>query len=160
MYGLLTNLILQSVARVASRYKLFGWWMIVSFLWASAIAVQLPTSYQARQINEGSVSVIEIGPEQSCAKGPIEKYDECLLITKPVFKILGALRLKGAAHYTSTEQLELLLGPPFGLLVLGLIGAFIRHKVRGSSSPPMLAIAAISLMILSFLVVTAILTIL
>jgi hypothetical protein len=45
MYGLIINLILQNVGRVASRYKLFVWWMIVSFLWASAIAVQLPTSY-------------------------------------------------------------------------------------------------------------------
>jgi hypothetical protein len=81
MYGLLINLIIQTVARVASRYKLFGWWMIVSFLWASAIAVQLPTSYQAHQIDDGSV--IEIGPEQSCAKAPAEKRDECLLITKP-----------------------------------------------------------------------------
>jgi hypothetical protein len=129
--------------------------MIVSFLWASAIAVQLPPP-SLRQF-ESEQPVVEIGPEQSCAKGPIEKYDECLLIT---FKILGALRLKGEAHYTSTEQLELLLGPPFGLLVLGLIGAFIRQGVRGSSSASMLTIAAISLMILSFLVVTAILTIL
>jgi hypothetical protein len=158
MYGLIINLIIQTVARVASRYRLFGWWMIVSFLWASAIAVQLPPP-SLRQF-ESEQPVVEIGPEQSCAKGPIEKYDECLLITKPVFKILGALRLKGEAHYTSTEQLELLLGPPFGLLVLGLIGAFIRQGVRGSSSASMLTIAAISLMILSFLVVTAILTIL
>jgi hypothetical protein len=130
--------------------------MIVSFLWASAIAVQLPTSYQARQIDDGSV--IEIGPEQSCAKAPAEKRDECLLIT--VAKILGALRLKGAAHYTSIERLELMLGPPFGLLVLGLIGAFVRHKVERSSAVSMLTIAAISLMILSFLVVTAILIVL
>jgi hypothetical protein len=158
MYGLLINLIIQTVARVASRYKLFGWWMIVSFLWASAIAVQLPTSYQARQIDDGSV--IEIGPEQSCAKAPAEKRDECLLITKPVAKILGTLRLKGAAHYTSIEKLELMLGPPFGPLVLGLIGAFVRHKVERSSAASMLTIAAISLMILSFLVVTAILIVL
>jgi hypothetical protein len=65
MYGLIINLILQTVARLASRYKLFAWWGIVSFLWASAIAVQLPTSYQARQINEGLV--VEASPEESCA---------------------------------------------------------------------------------------------
>jgi hypothetical protein len=41
-----------------------------------------------------------------------------------------------------------MLGPPFGLFVLGLVGALIGHKVRESSSPSMLAVAAISLMIL------------
>jgi hypothetical protein len=155
MYGLIINLIIQSVARVTARYKLFGWWMIVSFLWASAIAWQLPPPYQgSRQFDDESV--IEIGPEQSCAKAPAENRDVCLLIAR----IVGALRLKGAAHYTSAEKLELMLGPPFGLLLIGLIGALMRHKVRGAASAATLAIAAISLMILSFLAVTAVLTVL
>ena len=152
MYGLIINLIIQSVARVTARYKLFGWWMIVSFLWASAIAWQLPPPYQgSRQFDDESI--VEIGPEQSCAKAPAEERDVCLLIAR----IVGALRLKGAAHYTSTEKLELMLGPPFGLLVISLIGALIRHKVTSAAT---LTIAAISLMILSFLAFTAILTVL
>jgi hypothetical protein len=127
MYGLIINLIIQSVARVISRYRLFGWWMIVAFLWASAIAVQLPPPYQgSRQFDDQWVT--EIGPEQSCAKAPAENRDVCLLIAK----IVGAVRLKG--HYTSMEKLELMLGPPFGLLLLGSIGAFISHKMRGPSS--------------------------
>jgi hypothetical protein len=155
MYGLIINLIIQSVARVTARYKLFGGWMIIAFLWASAIAVQLPPPYQGPHQFDNE-SVIEIGPEQSCARAPTEERDGCLFIAK----IVGALRLKGAAHYTSIEQIELMLGPPFGLLVLGLVGAFISHEVRRPSSVVMLTIAAISLMILSFLMVTAILTVL
>ena len=55
MYGLIINLIIQSVARVTARYKLFGWWMIVSFLCASAIAWQLPPPYQgSRQFDDAS----------------------------------------------------------------------------------------------------------
>jgi hypothetical protein len=155
MYGLIINLIIQSVARVTARHKLFGWWMIIAFLWASAIALQLPPSNQDSRRFDNDPSV-EIGPEQSCAKAPAEKRDECLFITR----IVGALRFKGAAHYTSIEKLELMLGPPFGLLLLGLVGAFVSHKVRRSSSASMLTIAAISLMIISFLIVTAILTVL
>jgi hypothetical protein len=116
--------------------------------------VQLPPPYQVfRQIDDESI--VRIGPERSCAKAPAENRDVCLLIAR----IVGALRLKGAAHYTSIEKLELMLGPLLVLLVLGLIGALIRHKVRGSSTAT-LTIAAISLMILSFLAFTAILTVL
>jgi hypothetical protein len=112
----------------------------------------LPPPYQgSRQFDDASV--VEISPEQSCANAPAENRDVCLLIAK----IVGALRLKGAAHYTGIEKLELMLGPPFGLLVLGLVGAFVSHKVTSAAT---LVIAAISLMILSFLAVTAILTVL
>jgi len=97
--------------------RLFGWWMIVSFLWASAMAWQLQAS---------RFGVVQIG-EQSCAKAPAEERDVCLLTAK----VVGALRLKGAAHYTGIERLALMLGPPLGLLALGLIGAFIRYKVQG-----------------------------
>ena len=114
--------------------------------------MQLPPPYQVfRQIDDESI--VRIGPERSCAKAPAENRDVCLLIAR----IVGALRLKGAAHYTSIEKLELMLGPLLVLLVLGLIGALIRHKVTSAAT---LTIAAISLMILSFLVVTAILTVL
>src|SRR5215472_5085372 len=109
----------------------------------------------AWQLQASRFGVVQIG-EQSCAKAPAEERNVCLLTAK----IVGALRLKGAAHYTGTERLALMLGPPFGLLLLGAIGAFVKHKVRGSSSAGVIAIAAISLMILSFLAVTAILTVL
>ena len=94
--------------------------MIISFLWASAMAWQL----QASRFGD---EVVQIGPEQSCEKAPAEERNVCLLTAK----IVGALRLKGAAHYTGIERLALMLGPPFGLLVLGLIGAFIRYKMQG-----------------------------
>ena len=46
MCGLIINLIIIECGAGDPRYKLFGWWMIVSFLWASAIAWQLPPPYQ------------------------------------------------------------------------------------------------------------------
>jgi hypothetical protein len=96
--------------------------MIIAFLWASAMAWQLPLSYQKNMTIESS------SPEQSCAKAPVEKRDECLRVTKLIAKIIEPLRVKGAAHYTSMEKLELMLGPPLGLLVVGLVITLITHS--------------------------------
>src|SRR3974390_3452844 len=159
MYGLFINLGIQVLSRVSSRYKFFGWWMIIAFLWASAIAWQLPPPH--RGSHEFEDVVTEISPEQYCAKAPLEKRDECLRVAKSVDRILGPLRLlrlKGAAHYTSMEKLELMLGPPLGLLVVGFAVALIAKRVRGSPSVTALTISAISLMIVSFLVAASLLT--
>jgi len=91
-----------------------------------------------------------------------KKRDECLRVAKSVDKLLGPLRLlrlKGAAHYTSMEKLELMLGPPLGLLVFGFAVALIAKRVRGTPSVAVLTISAISLMIVSFLFATALLTV-
>ena len=160
MYGLFINLGIQVLSRVASRYKFFGWWMIIAFLWASAIAWQLPPPHRGSHQFEDVVT--ESSPEQYCAKAPLEKRDECLRVAKSVDNLLAPLRLlrlKGAAHYTSTEKLELMLGPPLGLLAFGFAVALIAKRVRGTPSVAVLTISAISLMIVSFLVATALLTI-
>jgi hypothetical protein len=41
-------------------------------------------------------------PEQSCAKAPVEKRDECMLIAKKIW----AFRLKGAAAKPSAKTLS------------------------------------------------------
>ena len=87
MYGLFINLGIQVLSRVASRYKFFGWWMIIAFLWASAIAWQLPPPYRGSHQFEDVVT--ESSPEQYCAKAPLEKRDECLRVAKSVDRILG-----------------------------------------------------------------------
>jgi hypothetical protein len=128
MPGLLINLIIQIVARITSRHKLLGLWMILAFLWASAIAVQLPPPHRGFRPLENEPAIITA--EQSCAKAPVEKHDACMFIAK----IVGAPRLEGAAQYTSMEQIELMLGPPLGLLVLGFMLALIIRRVRGAPS--------------------------
>src|SRR3974377_1786904 len=117
MYGLFINLVIQILSRVTSRYKFFGWWMIVAFIWASAIDSQLTPPHRGSHQFEDVVT--ESSPEQYCAKAPLEKRDECLRVAKSADRILGPLRLlrlKGAAHYTSTAKLRLLLGPPLVFL--------------------------------------------
>jgi hypothetical protein len=61
MYGLFINLVIQILPRVASQYKFFGWWMIIAFLWASAIAVQLPPPHRGLYEFEDVVTVL-LGP--------------------------------------------------------------------------------------------------
>jgi hypothetical protein len=112
---------MQIVGRITSQHKLFWFWMILSFLWASAIAWQLPPP-GSREWNDPPVMTAE----QSCAKAPVGERDTCLLIAK----IVGALRLKDPAHYTSTQKLELMLGPPIGLLVLGFVLVMIARGAR------------------------------
>jgi xanthosine utilization system XapX-like protein len=120
------------------------------------MAWQLPLPYQSREMQ--NMTIETSSPEQSCAKEPVEKRDECLRVTGLIARIVGSLRVKGAAYYTSIEKLELMLGPPLGLLVVGVVFALITHR-RGNPPPAaMLTVSAIILVIVSFLTATVILT--
>lgn len=94
----------------------------------AATARQLPLSHQGYREPDNEPA---ISPEQSCAKAPVGERDDCILIAKIVAKTVGAMRLEGASHYTSMEKIEIMLGPPLGLLVLGFMVVLITRKVRG-----------------------------
>jgi hypothetical protein len=112
--------------KAGMRQKLFALWMVLTFLWVSMIALQLPTREQASRLAETASD----SPEQACAKATADERKGCIGIFKMVAAAKWPPRL---AQYTDTEQLELMFVPPLWVLAFGGIVALF---VRGGRRPP------------------------
>ena len=97
--------------------------MVLGWLWTGFALLQLQPSHPGgpREVPAAPT------PEEICAKyypnQPAEKCD-------PLFyNMLGVLRLN-AGQYTTADTVQIVFGPPLGLLVLGLIVTWIAGGFR------------------------------
>ena len=113
--------------KVGIRQKLFSLWMVLTFLWVSMIALQLPTREQAARLSETAPE----SAEQACASGTADERLACIRI----FKMVAATKWTRLAQYTDTQQLEIMVVPPLWLLAFGALVAWFVRAARRPPSP-------------------------
>ena len=112
--------------KVGKGQKLISLWMVLTFLWVSMIALQLPTREQAARVSETASKTAE----QACANGTADERTACIRLFNMVAATRWPARL---AQLSATEQSEVMVVPPLWLLALGVLVAWF---VRGSRRPP------------------------
>lgn len=100
--------------------------MVLGWLWTGFALLQLQPSHPGGPREVAAVPTAE----ESCAKyHPNQPAEKCDPVFYDIYKMVGATRFK-AGQYTTSETLQIVFGPPLGLLVLGLVVTWIASGFR------------------------------